>query len=94
MTCLDYKGFSTWFTDAYLTKKGPQMKALKAILDRVVEPRGPTKWDYQAPNDNVYEPSFLEWAWWIPTLFVKDAWEFTGAVVTLTWMSIFYYAPQ
>ena len=93
MTCLDYKGHSTLWSDSYLTNEGPQMKALKGMLDRLVEPRDPSKWDYMAPNDNIYNPSFLENFFWIPYRLVKDSWEFMDSLFAFIFMEIFFYGP-
>lgn len=38
--CFDFNDHLTWWDDqAFITKRGRQIKALKAMLDRVIQPR-------------------------------------------------------
>lgn len=79
MTCLDFKGYSTFFSNDYLTNEGPQMKAQKAMLDRLVESRDDDKYDYTADGVNLYENSAAEALFWIPYLFFKNAFEWVAS---------------
>ena len=82
MTCPDYRGYSTMGSRGYLTNKGPQMKAYKAMLDRLVEPRDASKWDYMSDAANIYGDSVPEAIFWGPYLFMKNSFEFVMTFVT------------
>jgi hypothetical protein len=57
--------------DQYLTNEGVQPKALKAMLDRLVETKDFEKYDYYAANIN-------EYGW--TQKFIEDSW-----IVTANW---------
>ena len=54
LTCFDRGGYTTWFSQAYLTNKGPQMKALKGMLDRVTKPRDSSVYQYTNEDVNLF----------------------------------------
>lgn len=64
--CFDFIGYTSWFSTDYMTKNGAQMKALKAMIDRVTEPRDPS-YDYTSNDRNGYSDF---------TKFIIEAWEF------------------
>lgn len=63
-TCLDDSGYSTWFSNKYLTQEGPQAKAMKAMVDRVTGARDDSQWDYMATDVNLYKVSLSEQLFW------------------------------
>jgi len=77
--CMGFKGHSSWWMDSYLTNQDPQMKALRGMLDRVVQPRDSSKWDYVDMNENIYDGTFVQNFMWTPWLFVKGTPEYIGA---------------
>lgn len=94
MTCPDYRGYSTWFTRGYMTNKGPQMKAFKAMLDRLVEPRDESKWDYTSEGPNIYGDSVSEAIFWNPYLFMKNSFEFVAMIFTMFAYGLTLYGWQ
>lgn len=90
-TCTDYKGYSTLWSNDYLTKDGPQMKAFKAMLDRVTQPRDESKWDYMSNNANIYASQFTEPFIWTPYLFIKNFGELIGTITSMFYIIIFIY---
>ena len=48
------------------------MQALKAMLDRVVQPRESSKWDYMDPNLNIYLRPSSEMLFWGSYLYIMS----------------------
>lgn len=91
INCMDFRGHTTLWTDKYMTKEGPQMKALKAMIDRVTSTRDSEKWDYLATNENIYTEPFIEKYWWGPYLFFKNMPEFLiNFSVVWSWVILAY----
>ena len=65
--CFDYYNYGSWWDEnAYLTKNGIQPKALKAMLDRLMQPLD-TTFDYQSKNILKYSKT---------EFFLFDSWRF------------------
>lgn len=52
--CFDFSGYTTIETDKHLTTENPQLKAMKAMIERVLEPRDSEEYNYTAANINNY----------------------------------------
>ena len=46
------------------------MKALRAMLDRITQPRDNSRWDYMALNENLYDEPIPEKLFWEPYIFI------------------------
>ena len=67
------------------------MKALKGMLDRVTSPRNPSKWDYMAPQDNIYDPTVFEQFFRVPYLFIKNTPELVGSIFSFVFINIVFF---
>lgn len=84
LACFDYKGYSTFFMSKdYMTNKGPQMRALKAMLERLTEPRDTSKYDYLATNFNINDDPLGEKMLWEPYLVLKAIPEFCNSIAAM-----------
>lgn len=86
--CFDYFNYATWWdSKAYITKNGVQIKALKGMLDRLLEPLD-KKYDYKARN--ILQYGNLEFV-------IRDFLRFTEAspswVTHATYLTFTWFLP-
>ena len=74
-----------------MTNEGPQMKAFKAMVDRVISPRDESKWDYTSDNANIYAGPFSENFIWQPYLFFKNFCELVLTLASMLYELVFVF---